>query len=194
MERPQNRGEDGGPFGPDAVWAPWRLPYLESLGSENTPAAGRPPGAGGASPTGSFLADYWAAPQHDARNHVIVRTDRGMILLNKYPYANGHLLVALGEARPSLLDYDHNQRAALWALVDRAMALMQRVLEPQGVNIGVNQGRAAGAGVPGHLHVHLVPRWSGDTNFMSVVGQVRVIPAALEAVYQRYATGVQQGV
>jgi ATP adenylyltransferase len=109
-----------------------------------------------------------------------------MILLNKYPYANGHLLVALGEARPSLLDYDADQRAALWALVDRAMELMQRVLEPQGVNIGVNQGRAAGAGVPGHLHVHLVPRWSGDTNFMSVVGQVRVIPAALEAVYQRY--------
>lgn len=190
MERPQNRGEDGGPFGPDAVWAPWRMPYLESLGSENPPAAGRP---GGLSPTGSFLADYWAAPQHDARNHVIVRTDRGMILLNKYPYANGHLLVALGEARPSLLDYDQDQRAALWALVDRAMALMQRVLEPQGVNIGVNQGRAAGAGVPGHLHVHLVPRWSGDTNFMSVVGQVRVIPAALEAVYQRYAAGAKEG-
>ncbi len=188
MERPQNRGEDGGPFGPDGVWAPWRLPYLESLGSENTPAAGRPPGP---SPSGSFLADYWAVPQHDARNHVIVRTDRGMILLNKYPYANGHLLVALGEARPSLLDYDQDQRATLWALVDRAMDLMQRVLEPQGVNIGVNQGRAAGAGVPGHLHVHLVPRWSGDTNFMSVVGQVRVIPAALEAVYGRYRVGVR---
>lgn len=183
MQTPANRGDDAGPFGPDAVWAPWRLPYLESLGSENAPAAGRPPGL---SPSGSFLADYWAAPQRDEANHVIVRTDRGMILLNKYPYANGHLLVALGDARPSLLDYDQDQRAALWALVDRAMELMQRVLEPQGVNIGVNQGRAAGAGVPGHLHVHLVPRWGGDTNFMSVVGQVRVIPAALEAVYGRY--------
>lgn len=193
MQTPANSGDDAGPFGPDAVWAPWRLPYLESLGSENTPAAERPPGAGGPSPTGSFLADYWATPERDAQNHVIVRTDRGMILLNKYPYANGHLLVALGEARPSLLDYDADQRAALWALVDRAMGLMQRVLEPQGVNIGVNQGRAAGAGVPGHLHVHLVPRWSGDTNFMSVVGQVRVIPAALEAVYQRYTAGVKEG-
>ncbi len=186
MQTPANRGDEGGPFGPDAIWAPWRLPYLESIASENTPEAGKASRPAGPSPSGSFLADYWAAPERDAANHVIVRTGEGMILLNKYPYANGHLLVALGEARPSLLDYDAAQRAALWMLVDRAMDLMQRVLEPQGVNIGINQGRAAGAGAPAHLHVHLVPRWGGDTNFMTVVGQVRVIPAALEAVFERY--------
>ncbi|MFK7883495.1 MAG: HIT family protein [Phycisphaerales bacterium] len=174
------------PYGPDAIWAPWRLPYLEDLGaSENPPGKAKTTGAP-KTESASFLADYWNHPEHDARNHVIVRDEIGMILLNKYPYSNGHLLVALGEARPALLDYDESQRAALWRLVDRAADLMQRTLEPQGINIGVNQGRAAGAGVPSHLHVHLVPRWGGDTNFMSVVGQVRVIPASLEAMYARY--------
>lgn len=178
--------DESPPFGPDAIWAPWRLPYLEDLGaSENPPGKAKPahPPKSGSS---SFLADYWQSPDQDERNHVIVRDDVGMILLNKYPYSNGHLLVALGEPRPALLDYDESQRAALWRLVDRAADLMQRTLEPQGINIGVNQGRAAGAGVPSHLHVHLVPRWGGDTNFISVVGQVRVIPASLEAMYGRY--------
>ncbi|MFY7896800.1 MAG: HIT family protein, partial [Phycisphaerales bacterium] len=100
--------------------------------------------------------DYWNAPTHDAANHVIERTTHGLILLNKYPYANGHLLVALGDPRPTLLDYEPAQREQLWKLVERATDLMQRTLEPQGINIGINQGRAAGAGVPQHLHVHLV--------------------------------------
>ena len=115
-----------------------------------------------------------------------MRTGEGMILLNAYPYANGHLLVALGEGRPTLMDYSPEQRAALWRLVDAASGLMQDALEPQGINIGINQGRAAGAGVPGHLHVHLVPRWSGDVNFITTVGQIRVIPSALEQMAQRY--------
>lgn len=189
--RPAPGAPNDPPFGPDALWAPWRLPYLESLApSENQPSAPAAARPHAPSPTGSFLADDWATPDQDHANHVICRTDHGMILLNKYPYANGHLLVALGDARPALLDYDPDQRAALWALVDRAAALMQRVLEPQGMNIGINQGQAAGAGVPGHLHVHLVPRWGGDTNFITVVGQVRVIPEALDAMYRRYAAAI----
>lgn len=179
-------GNEDRPFGPDAVWAPWRQAYLDSLGSENAPGAARRAEDGP-----GFLAAYWASPERDAENHVVLRTDAGMILLNKYPYANGHLLVALGEARPSLLDYDPGQRAALWGLVERAMELMQRVLEPQGVNVGINQGRAAGAGVPGHLHAHLVPRWGGDTNFMTAVGGVRVIPGALRAMWERYRMAVE---
>ncbi len=158
-----------------ALQAPWRLEYLESLDKPKPAPSG-----------GSFLLGYWQHPELDTQNHVIVRTGEGMILLNAFPYANGHLLVALGEARPSLLDYDATQRATLWALVDRAADLMQRTLRPQGINIGVNQGRAAGAGVPGHLHVHLVPRWGGDVNFMEAVGRVRVIPAPLEAMAERY--------
>lgn len=110
----------------------------------------------------------------------------GLILLNRYPYANGHLLVCLGEGRPRLLDYDEAQRAELWSLVDLATELCERTLRCQGVNIGLNQGLAAGAGVPEHVHVHVVPRWFGDVNFISVVGQVRVIPGALEEMAKRY--------
>jgi ATP adenylyltransferase len=119
-------------------------------------------------------------------NHVVVRARDGLILLNKFPYANGHLLVALGEAKGRLGDYSAPEREALWRLTDAAAELMEETLEPQGINIGVNQGRAAGAGVPQHLHVHLVPRWSGDVNFMTVVGRVRVMPASLESMAGRY--------
>lgn len=192
---------DNTPAHPDAVWAPWRLAYLESLSDEPSPQPGTKPSQQPSAQAGTqpraktqekspraacFLDAYWAHPENDEANHVLVRTDEGMILLNGYPYANGHLLVALGEGRPRLLEYSEPQRAALWSLVDRATELVERALEPQGVNIGINQGRAAGAGIPGHLHVHLVPRWSGDVNFISTVGQVRVIPSSLEAMARRY--------
>ena len=168
------------PHAPQNLHAPWRLDYLESMGQAEKKAG--PPPAG----SGSFLLDYWNEPAKDAANHVIERSTHGLILLNKYPYANGHLLVALGDARPTLLDYDASQRAELWKLVERATQLLQHTLEPQGINIGINQGRAAGAGVPQHLHVHLVPRWGGDVNFMTTVGQVRVLPGSNEAMWKRF--------
>jgi ATP adenylyltransferase len=187
---PAPQGLPGPHAQPDAaarLWAPWRLAYLESMKDQPDASPPASPPASTASSThhASFLGHYWATPQLDAAHHVVERTPHGLILLNKYPYANGHLLVALGPARPRLLDYDAGQRAALWALVDRACAILERALEPQGVNIGLNQGRAAGAGVPGHLHVHLVPRWGGDVNFMTTVGSVRVIPGSLEAMFER---------
>jgi ATP adenylyltransferase len=168
------------PLGPPALQAPWRLQYLEALDAKEK-ASGAP-----APSTGSFLRDYWLSPQNDTPNHVIVRSPHGLILLNAFPYANGHLLVALGDARPTLLDYTPDQRSALWKLTEVATDLLQRTLEPQGINTGINQGRAAGAGVPQHLHVHLVPRWNGDVNFISTVGQVRVIPSSLDAMAARF--------
>lgn len=185
------------PTGDELLYAPWRLAYIESLEDDETsttPASASTsqatPAASSSSPVGGcFLGEYWRSPERDAQNHVLVRTDRGMILLNGYPYAGGHLLVALGEARGRLLEYDAADRRALWCLVDAACALMEFVLRPQGVNIGINQGRAAGAGVPQHLHVHLVPRWGGDVNFMTTVGRVRVIPASLEMMANRYRAG-----
>ncbi|HBS28225.1 MAG TPA: HIT family hydrolase [Phycisphaerales bacterium] len=171
-----------------SISAPWRLSYMELLGAES--AAPKP---GGAPAKGScFLRDNWLNPAGDEKNHVIVRTGTealgrgGMILLNKYPYSNGHLLVCLGEGRPRLLDYDERRRGELWSLVDLAVDLCERALRPQGVNVGVNQGAAAGAGVPEHVHVHVVPRWAGDVNFTSVCAQVRVIPSALEDMARRY--------
>jgi ATP adenylyltransferase len=137
--------------------------------------------------TGDFLAQYFAAPpERDRDNLVVFRSAHGLIVLNRYPYANGHLMAALGEARPRLLDYAPAQRAELWKLVEIAMDAMQRALEPQGVNLGLNEGKAAGAGLPEHLHAHIIPRWAGDTNFITVVGHVRVIPSALEAMWDLY--------
>lgn len=177
--RPPPASHPGAPIarGPDLLQAPWRQEYLEAIGRSEK--------ASGVS-SGSFLLDYWRDAAGDVRNHVILRTAAGLIVLNAFPYASGHLLVALGEARPRLLDYTPEQRASLWALTELAADLMERTLEPQGINIGINQGRAAGAGVPGHLHVHLVPRWGGDVNFMSVVANVRVIPSSLDAMTDRY--------
>jgi len=175
-----------------SLWAPWRLAYLESLGEK--PAVTTEARAASEAAAGSdFLEFYWNHPDHDAEHLVIFRDDAGMILLNRYPYSNGHLMVALGEARPRLLDYDPPQRAALWLLTEKAIDLVERAFHPQGVNVGINQGRAAGAGLPQHLHVHLVPRWAEDTNFMTVVGDVRVIPEALQKTYERYRTTLAKG-
>lgn len=174
--------------GGGTLHAPWRLEYLEGIDAAEK--VGKGPSATGES-TGSFLLDYWLDAAGDRKHHVVVRTEKGLILLNAFPYASGHLLVALGEARPTLLDYSTDQRTALWQLVDLAMALMLLTLQPQGVNVGVNQGRAAGAGVPQHLHVHLVPRWGGDVNFMAVIGEVRIIPASLQTMAARYARSWQ---
>ena len=162
------------------LWAPWRRAYLQDLARKAEHAGWDDVSAG------SFLVDYWNHPEQDEANHVVVRDAFGMIILNKYPYANGHLLIALGDARPRVLDYSEAQRAAFWKLVEQAMDLVERAFAPQGVNMGINEGRAAGAGVPEHLHAHVVPRWSGDTNFITVVGDVRVIPTALDRVAERY--------
>ena len=174
----QGSGPDNRPAGPEGLQAPWRLRYLESLGkAENKPK----PNA-----DASFLSAYWSNPKQDEANHVVARSSKGLILLNAFPYANGHLLIALGEPRPRLLDYDPADRVHFWVLVELACDLAERTLECQGLNMGINQGRAAGAGVPGHLHAHVVPRWGGDTNFITTVGQVRVVPQALDDMARRY--------
>lgn len=173
-------------MGPPAIQAPWRLEYLEAL--EKKEKQSGPPAAG----SGSFLRDYWLNAAADIPNHVIARTSHGLICLNAFPYANGHLLVALGEPAPRLLDYTPEQRAQFWSLVDTAADLLERTLQPQGINFGVNQGRAAGAGVPQHLHAHLVPRWGGDVNFMTVVGQIRVNPSSLDAMAAKFRAAWSQ--
>lgn len=187
------------------LFAPWRLSYLEMLKADEVTSqrASEPEGGAAASAEAEpkpkpacFLREYWLNPDDDEANLVVARTGReelalrnggrgGMIMLNRYPYTNGHLLVTLGQSRMRLLDYTAEQRAELWSLVDLATHLVERTLMPQGVNVGINQGAAAGAGVPEHLHVHVVPRWAGDVNFMDVVGRVRIIPSALEDMYRR---------
>ena len=163
----------------DPLWAPWRMQYLERLDADQR--AGR----GG---LGDFIAAAFADPDNDIDNLVVHRDVHGLVMLNRYPYANGHLLVALGEAQPTLLDYQREQRSAFWDLVEHAMGLLRKTLDPQGVNVGINEGEAAGAGLPGHLHAHLVPRWHGDVNFMTSTAGARIIPSTLEDMVQRFRT------
>lgn len=168
------------------LWAPWRMMYLRDLEQKADDIGWDSVSAG------NFISEYWAHPEHDERNLIIYRNTHGLVMLNRYPYANGHLMAALGEPRPTLLDYEPSQRGEFWRLVEMAMELMKRALAPQGINMGINEGRAAGAGLPEHLHAHIVPRWAGDTNFMTIVGEVRVIPGALEEmakVYREAASG-----
>lgn len=135
-------------------------------------------------PGGCFLCEAWAGQTDPADRLEVHRDERGLILLNRYPYVNGHLLVAVGDHLADLPALSAGQRRGLMELTTLAERIVQTTFDPHGVNIGMNIGRAAGAGVPGHLHVHVLPRWNGDTNFMSVVGQVRVIPQALEACFE----------
>jgi len=161
------------------IWAPWRMAYLRDLEARHGDAKGdRAP------QLSNFLRAAWEDSENDHAHFVVHRNAHGLIMLNRYPYSNGHVLVALAEARPTLQDYSAEQRARLWELVDFAVELVERALHTQGVNVGINQGRAAGAGLPEHLHVHVVPRWGGDTNFMATIGEVRVVPDSLECSWQ----------
>ncbi len=156
---------------PENLWSPWRMEYIESLVDE----------AG----AGCFLCDYRDAPDKDTEHRVVVRTDTMIALMNRFPYTNGHLLVAPLAHKGDLAELTDREMTDLWHLTRDAQSLLQEASAPHGFNIGMNFGRCAGAGLPDHLHVHVVPRWNGDTNFMAVLGDVRVIPQALDRQYER---------
>ncbi len=164
------------------IWSPWRYEYIRNLSSELDDAS---QSLQKDRNDENFIATYFQTPEHDRSSLVVYRNEYGIVFLNRYPYANGHLLVALGEAKPSLLSYSETQRSALWNLVEIGASMLKEKLNPQGMNIGINEGQASGAGVPQHLHAHIIPRWSGDTNFMATVGNVRVIPASLETMWEQ---------
>lgn len=151
---------------PHNLWAPWRLEYIEGLAEK--------------SPSGCFLCDFRDAPADDIANRVVWRTPDMFVVMNRFPYTNGHLLVAPLAHEADLDDLDESHLAGLIRAARDAKTLLTHVLSPHGFNIGINFGLCAGAGLPDHLHVHIVPRWNGDTNFMAVMGDVRVIPQALD--------------
>lgn len=164
------------------LWAPWRMEYIRQLTSDK--------GKSDSSSSACFLCDACAYSVETAEGRqrlVLLNDDRGVILLNRYPYTNGHVLVACSEHVGDLTDLSPQQRAGIIELAALAEQTIRTAVNPQGINIGINLGQCAGAGLPGHLHVHVVPRWSGDTNFMQTVGQVRVIPDALEQSYEQLA-------
>jgi ATP adenylyltransferase len=156
---------------PDNLWAPWRMEYIRSLSGDK--------------PEGCFFCDYRDATSADASNHVLWRTAESMVVMNRFPYTNGHLLVAPLAHRADFIDISEAALCDLWKQTRDAKTLLTQAVGAQGFNIGINFGLCAGAGVPDHLHVHVVPRWNGDTNFMAVLGDVRVIPEGLDKVYGR---------
>lgn len=158
----------------ETLHAPWRMDYIRSLENADT------------SQGGCFICQAAALPDDAAalrQRLVLWRTPQVIVVMNKFPYTNGHLMAA---PREHLADFETLPRDVLVDLQVQTAAcvtLLKKTLKPQGFNIGVNLGRCAGAGHPGHLHQHVVPRWAGDVNFMSVVGTVRVQPQAMEQIY-----------
>lgn len=120
-----------------------------------------------------------------AENLIAYRGKLAFVILNRFPYTSGHLMVIPFKHSPNLEELDPETRAEMMELTSRCTTTLKNIYKPQGFNIGVNIGEAAGAGVLGHVHIHIVPRWAGDTNFMSSVGNTRVIPEALEDTFER---------
>ncbi len=120
-----------------------------------------------------------------ADNLIVYRGPKAFVMLNRYPYTSGHLMIVPYEHQPSLELLDNSSRAEIMELAAQAVGVLRVVYAPQGFNLGMNIGNAAGAGISEHVHLHIVPRWVGDTNFMSSVSQVRVLPELLEETYRR---------
>lgn len=150
----------------DRLWSPWRLAYVS-----------------GGEPKGCVFCD--AQINEQAEPLVVFGGATCFVILNLYPYNNGHLLVVPRRHVASLADASGDELAELMGLTRASELALTEVYHPQGLNVGMNLGRAAGAGVADHMHIHVVPRWVGDTNFMSVVGEARVIPEGLEKTAAR---------
>jgi ATP adenylyltransferase len=172
------------------MWAPWRLTYLKQPttgSSEGRPELEFLPGADRA----CFLCQGAADPANPER-HVIHRDQHTVTVLNRYPYNNGHLLVAPKRHCGKLDELTLDEQTGLLQAITRMIGLLEGVLRPEGFNVGLNLGPAAGAGVPGHLHWHIVPRWGGDTNFMLSVASVKVIPQALDDLWQTLTEALRE--
>ena len=125
-------------------------------------------------------------------NLIAFRGQHSFVILNRYPYTSGHLMVVPFDHQASIEDLTPETRAEMMELTSRSMSVLRRIYNPQAFNMGANIGEAAGAGVKEHVHIHIVPRWAGDTNFMSSVGETRVLPESLETTFARVRKGFQE--
>jgi len=150
------------------LWAPWRNSYI----------------AGDKKPNANIFSEI-AQSSEDEANLVIHRSKACFSMLNKFPYNTGHLMVLPYRPVTELLDLSAEESANLWETVNLMTRLLKESFRPQGFNIGMNLGRTAGAGIDEHLHIHIVPRWNGDTNFMPIVAGTKLIPEALEQTYAK---------
>lgn len=163
-------------MGLEHLWAGWRSAYVSDVAAQgsDTPAPG-----------GSVFTRILASGRPDHETFVVWRGATCFAILNAFPYTSGHVLVMPYREVAHLEDMTGAEAAELWAGVTAAVRAVKAAYRPDGVNVGANLGQASGAGVPTHLHVHVLPRWSGDTNFMTAVAEVRVVPEALTASYAK---------
>ena len=145
------------------LWAPWRIPYIKGL--ERT--------------EGCFLCHNLAHPEQDDENLVLWRTERSLVVLNRFPYNNGHLLIAPARHIADWEETSDDEMLELTKLMRESQRALSLTINPHGFNVGLNFGRCAGAGLPGHMHIHVVPRWDGDTNFMNVCSDTDVVSQSL---------------
>lgn len=163
----------------DQLWAPWRQTYIAAAKTASDKDA-------------CFICEG-LAKQDDRANLIVQRTRLSVVLLNRYPYNNGHLLIAPRAHKGQLSECTPEELLETMETLRRMLRLLEPVMHPDGFNVGLNLGRAAGAGLPGHLHWHVVPRWVGDTNFMPVLADTRVIVQSLEALYELLVTRLREG-
>ena len=154
------------------LWAPWRLEYIQGPKPEECIFCTQP------------------KRDDDAAAYILERGERCFTMLNAYPYNNGHVMVAAYEHVPSIEDLEEPTLLELMTLVQRSLAALREAYAPDGFNLGVNQGKIAGAGFDEHVHLHVVPRWSADTNFMPVIGSSRVLPESLDSSYEALAAAL----
>lgn len=156
------------------LWAPWRMKFL------------------GTKPTGCAFCQVLTR-QADEQDFIVWRGERAYVMLNRYPYNSGHLLVVARAHLASLEDLEPACRAEMMELAARSMRVLRGVYHPQGFNLGVNIGKAAGAGIPGHVHLHVLPRWTGDASFTLTLAETKVLPETLEETYRRVREAWEAG-
>jgi ATP adenylyltransferase len=175
--------DDSGPPGPrpatpglDHLWAGWRIPYIEAGDGERSRHG---------APGQTLFEGIERSGLPDEQTYVLWRGDTCFALLNAFPYTNGHLMVLPKRGEPDLDGLTETEAAELWAGVRAAVTAVKAAYRCTGVNVGINLGPGSGAGVPDHLHVHVLPRWDADTNFMTTVANVRVLPESLEDSWRK---------
>ena len=154
----------------ERLWTPWRMEYIKSAGADDQ---------------GGCIFCELPAKGDDEAVYILVRSERAFAILNAYPYNPGHLMVAPFRHIGEVEALDETELLETGHLLQRSIGALRDVMQPQGFNLGMNLGRIAGAGLPDHLHWHVVPRWDGDTNFMPVLGQTKVLPELLGETYAK---------
>jgi Diadenosine tetraphosphate (Ap4A) hydrolase and other HIT family hydrolases len=162
------------------MWSPWRSEYVSNANERTSPSEGS-------------LFTHLLEEENDEENLILWRGERVFVIMNRYPYNNGHLLILPIREVARYGELTTAEQQALAAAVDRCIGWLRATLSPEGFNVGMNLGVAAGAGIPDHLHMHVVPRWEGDTNFMSSTAETRVLPEDLSTTYQKLRATIEDG-